>query len=442
MSGEGGQGAVYEVSSGKLAVKLLRNSTTPQREHLRNQIARVRLLDLKDIDVARPLELLRPPELGYVMELLTGMVPLKRLAFVPPTEKSPVEWYLRTGGLRRRLMLLARTANLLKRLHSKGLVYSDPSPDNIFVSAALEDYQVRLIDADNLHYASAPGDHSLYTPTYGAPELVDGRSGVNTLTDAHAFAVIAFITLALVHPLIGGALVANGPPEKEEEALSGHLPWIDDLKDHRNRAVAGIAREKVLSSRLAELFERAFTDGLKEPQQRPGMSDWAERLALAAGFTIRCEHCDATFYYNAPACVWCEEKAPKHVVAVVRLWDPEEGKVVQQPGEGKAKPLVVAGASLTEGDPLVITAEMAGLHGHCPACEAICDITLESTGLVVRASGTVPLRVVSVDGKSEKDLTTAPMSIPFRDNDALWELRFGKNDVMHRIMRFVLKEGT
>ena len=47
--------------------------------------------------------------------------------------------------------------------------------------------------------------------------LVLGKSGVNTLTDAHAFAVIAFQTLCLIHPLMGD-LVLDGEPELEEKA--------------------------------------------------------------------------------------------------------------------------------------------------------------------------------------------------------------------------------
>ena len=64
-------------------------------------------------------------------------------------------------------------------------------------------------------------------------------TGVNSLTDAHAFSVLAFQTLSLAHPLIGDA-VNEGPPEREEEALAGRLPWIDHPTDGSNRASSGI----------------------------------------------------------------------------------------------------------------------------------------------------------------------------------------------------------
>lgn len=44
------------------------------------------------------------------------------------------EGFLRTGGLHRRLRLLAKLARTLAKLHGRGLAYGDLSPANIFVS--------------------------------------------------------------------------------------------------------------------------------------------------------------------------------------------------------------------------------------------------------------------------------------------------------------------
>jgi DNA-binding helix-hairpin-helix protein with protein kinase domain len=155
--GRGGQGAVYEVDGGRLAAKIVFDSSPARRERLRNQLTQVKRLALADLEIARPIEMLREPVLGYVMELLTGMQPLKALGAVPKDEASPAAWYLAGGGLRRRLQLLARSADVLAGLHGKGLVYSDPSPHNIFVSESTDATEVRFIDADNIHYASIAG---------------------------------------------------------------------------------------------------------------------------------------------------------------------------------------------------------------------------------------------------------------------------------------------
>ncbi|HZI04386.1 MAG TPA: serine/threonine-protein kinase, partial [Archangium sp.] len=249
--GQGGQGAVFEVEGGRLAAKLVFDRSASRRERLRNQLIHVKRLALGDLEIARPLEMLRMPHVGYLMELLTGMVPLKQLTHLPRKDLSLSQWYISGGGLRRRLRLLGRAADLLSQLHGKGLVYADPSPHNIFVSANPDGHELRLIDADNLHYQSAPLATGIYTPGYGAPEVVRGQRGVDTLTDAHAFAVIVFQTLAQVHPLLGDA-ISDGEPEQEEAALQGGLPWIDHPEDGRNRSSRGFPRDIVLSPRLKE----------------------------------------------------------------------------------------------------------------------------------------------------------------------------------------------
>jgi serine/threonine protein kinase len=201
--------------------------------------------------------MLREPVLGYLMELLTGMQPLSALCNPPKATTSVASWYFQTGGLRRRLALLARTADVLSALHGKGLVYSDPSPHNIFVSEASDATEVRFIDSDNIHYVSSAGLPTVFTPGYGAPELIRGASGVNSLTDAHAFAVLTFQTLSLVHPLIGDA-VANGPPEREEEAFAGAMPWVDDPGNSSNRCSIGIPRSVTLSRAIGRDLATSF----------------------------------------------------------------------------------------------------------------------------------------------------------------------------------------
>jgi DNA-binding helix-hairpin-helix protein with protein kinase domain len=228
--GRGGQGAVYAVKNGNFAVKILDNCSPTRRQALRQQLASVRMLyDIEKFFVARPREMLKAPYLGYVMELLTDMVPISKLINVPKNTNCLVEWYLEGGGLRRRLLLLARCAETLAQLHGKGLVYSDPSPNNIFISNDVSNNDIiRFIDADNLQYSSSSSSVNVYTPEFGTPELVTGKSGVNTLTDAHAFAVIAFKALSLVHPLMGD-MVNDGEPELETEALEGKLPALPYL---------------------------------------------------------------------------------------------------------------------------------------------------------------------------------------------------------------------
>ena len=212
--GRGGEGAVFAVEGGQRAVKLLRDRSPRSRDRLRDRLAMVGRLPLEGLAVARPLEQLRPPHTGYLMELFTGMTPIRSLLHPPNGTGSVAEWYFRGGGLRRRLRVLARVAEVLSELHGRGLVYTDLSPNNVFVSESSDAGEVRLIDTDNVHPATSRGQ-SIYTPRYGAPEVVRSTGFPSSLGDAWTFAVIAFETLSLVHPLLGDE-VQYGEPEMEE----------------------------------------------------------------------------------------------------------------------------------------------------------------------------------------------------------------------------------
>lgn len=439
--GRGGQGAVYEVAGGRLAAKIIFDASPVRRERLRNQLTHVKRLALQDLEIARPIEMLREPSLGYVMELLTGMMPLKALSVVPKRAPSPVAWYFAGGGLRRRLQLLGRTADILAALHGKGLVYSDPSPDNIFISESVDANEVRLIDADNLHYTSTPGVRPVFTPGYGAPELVRGKNGVSTLTDAHAFAVLAFQTLCLVHPLMGDEVV-NGEPEREERALAGELPWIDDPTEARNRSTRGIGREVVLSPRLREIAEKTFGAGVRDHLERPGTADWAERLHTAANATLTCPSCRGTYYFSAKACPWCEAPRPAFALATFHLWDPSHGTagaILQKPHGNERRPVVVSVVSLGEDDPYIVTRRLAELRDGSSGVAPVVELQLSGARLDVRSLDGQAHRLVSPTGGTTKIIAERPTHVTLTPGQASWRLHLGAQDKLHRVVSFELR---
>jgi DNA-binding helix-hairpin-helix protein with protein kinase domain len=443
--GRGGQGAVYEVDGGRLAAKIVFDSSGSRRERLRNQLTQVKRLPLADLEIARPIEMLREPVLGYVMELLTGMQPLKALSVVPKGTPSPATWYLEGGGLRRRLQLLARSADVLSALHGKGLVYSDPSPHNIFVSESRDATEVRFIDADNIHYASIAGVPAVFTPGYGAPELVRCCGGVNSLTDAHAFSVLAFQTLSLAHPLIGDD-VANGPPELEEEALAGRLSWIDHPTDETNRASCGIARASVLSPRLIEIAGRAFGLGLREAAKRPGISEWAERLHAAADATLLCRSCKGTFYFTASQCPWCDEPRPAFATAAFNLWDPSLGpgaELLQKPAGERRRAVVVSVLSLTDGETISVTQRLAQGRDGAAGLRPVIEMQLAGSRLSLRSVDGARYLLSSPTGGRSTDVTERASEIRLEPGTASWRLHLGSPDSLHRVVSFELRrEGS
>ena len=379
------------------------------------------------------------------------MVPIEALLRPLRDEPSPARWYLDGGGLRRRLRLLGRVADLFARIHGRGLVYTDPSPQNLFVSQASTEHEVRLIDTDNLRPASVTGD-AYFTPGYGAPELNAGRGPATSLSDAHAFAVIAFQTLALVHPLQGD-LVEDGEPELQERAFNGELPWIDHPEDESNRSRHGIARDAVLSRHLSDAFAVAFGPGLKDPARRPGLTRWAEYLHRAADNTLGCPACSGTFFRTSAKCPWCEAPRPGYLSLDCELWDPERlvasagkegwtvkpGTIAQSGTSGRGKARPIDSAAIGTGEQLELTDRFtAGETGGRP------QLRLRHRGkdLLIEALMPGPWRLVSLDGRGDRSLVQGPAAIPLDRGPIQWFLRTGESNRLHRIIRFRQVEGA
>lgn len=159
--GKGGQGVVWLVKGGRRVVKLLERGDP---ETLRRQFLFVRRLDLSGLHVAKPLAVLKPPRVGYVAEFLGDMTPIGTL--LAPPAKDLMRWHIDTGGLRRRLRLLAHAGEALLGLHGRGVVYGDVSHNNVFVSTPVTAHEAWLIDLDNLAHDSDPR-RAIYTPGYG-----------------------------------------------------------------------------------------------------------------------------------------------------------------------------------------------------------------------------------------------------------------------------------
>ncbi len=421
--GRGGQGEVWRTSDGRRVVKLVHVKNAAER--LRRQLAYVRRLDLAGLHVARPIALLRAPHVGYVAEFLEEMAPLGAL-LAPPRGASLSEWYLKTGGLRRRLRLLAHAGETLAALHGLGLSYGDLSPANVFVSSDASHHEAWLIDLDNLRHDSVASE-GVYTPGFGAPELVAGRRGATSLSDAWSFAVLVHQTLRLVHPFVGD-LVAEGEPELEEEAFAAKVPWVEHADDRRNRASFGIPRGFVLSDGIVELARRVFESPGHDPERRPSVGAWVERLHATADQTLRCNDCLGTFFANAQRCPWCARPRDRFARVIVRRWEPGRGVVTGEVVKPVARLMVSRDDTLDL--PSRITEGASGPSSR--ASQGV--IAWRERGVFVRPAPGVqwfvsdpkapparPAQVLPVQGK------TLPT-----DGDG-WRVHFGPLDAPHRV---------
>lgn len=312
--GEGGQGIVCTTNHPNVLVKVARPATKEKKTAWANKIRALMRQPLEGLPIAFPLALIEPPQPGYVMELMDGLVSMTeqmQTATDSLISDDGLAGYVQTGGIQRRLKILARLARVLSELHGLGLAYGDLSPANVFVSKSLEYAEVWLIDADNITSQSRDSQQGVFTPDYGAPEILRNESGINTLTDSWSFAVIAYRLLTLAHPLKGDA-VLEGEPECEEAALRGEHPWVDHPEDRSNALSVGLPREITLSAPLRALFERCFNAGLNNPGERPSLSEWADAFEAATAHCDQCESCDSTFFYTSKhVCPFCEHTQDK-----------------------------------------------------------------------------------------------------------------------------------
>jgi len=363
----GGQGVVYRTADSDLAIKqpISRDGEVDRSVDLKRRFSRIRCLPLPlDISIALPLAVLRD-ESGYVMNLLSEMEPFSnfyvkgsqvRLGMeVVPSWISQVSdraaqlqlmHYANSGSTKRRLLALSKCASVLSRLHSAGIVYGDVSPRNCFVSRN-DSQAVSLIDADNLRLERNSRGSSVYTPRYGAPEIVSGADSSRPQTDAWSFAVMAFEILSLIHPFVGRAVLQGDPGESgwdvktaevgesrgvqrlEELAMAGKLPYVDDPGDRTNEAVGGLPRELIMTERLMGLFRESLGTGRSLPWRRPALAYWALEFARAHDLSVVCPSCRMSYFVQHQACVYCGLARPLTIVATTDRWQ----LVLQPSGE-------------------------------------------------------------------------------------------------------------
>ena len=356
----GGQGVVFRTKDADLAIKQpLDASGRPDKSaNLRDRFQNIRLLPVPSrIPVSLPLAILRD-EPGYVMRLLNGMKPFgvfdldgetkkkleerkpelpQWLAGIPDKENAlRLYHYAETGSTRRRLFALSKCASILARLHAAGLVYGDISPNNVFVGDG-DSRDVWLIDADNLRFELSSGGTSVYTPGFGAPEVVRGTDGSRPRSDCWAFAVMTFKLLALCHPFIGKKVlepnaddggwdaepIADGTPaDLDEQAYSGFLPFVDDEDDDSNQGFSGLPRGLVATPKLRLLFQETFGAGRMQPHRRPVMGFWALELAKAFDLSLECRTCKMSYFaHDNKKCPYCDALRPAFLRARTNRWD-------------------------------------------------------------------------------------------------------------------------
>lgn len=355
--GAGGQGAVFTTNDQNIVIKCVMEEVTIDDEKIsrlnenpdtykkfKRKMDEVRILYLPPhLPIARPVLLLKPPVHGYVMRLLSDMVPISKLMLHSGIRDNELQKvYNETGGLKRRLEIVSNLAKIFAELQSRRIVYADISGENVFISSDTQENHVWLIDADNMRYIDDINAYTI-TPGYAAPEVFNRKSKNTPESDTYSFAILAFQILAWNHPFYGNLyrgitkretaeqIEENAQPlwvseqaagkTLDEQVDSGEFPWIFDEDDDLNQSDIGLTREKYLHTVLFDLFNRTFNEeGKNNPNSRPSMMEWYKKLKRLSKQVIDCKQCGCTYFPKI--CNECPDcKAPNAKYLKVQMYE-------------------------------------------------------------------------------------------------------------------------
>ena len=328
--GGGGQGEVYRAKWGteSFALKWYFSHTATSQQ-------RAALEKLVTVHKAPSLNFLWPLDLidstagdgfGYVMRLreprFHGLLDLM-MGRVDPSFQTLV-----TSGL--------QLADSFFRLHADGLCYRDISFGNVFFDP--QTGEVLVCDNDNVTENRSPHCGILGTPDFMAPEIVRGEALPSRQTDLYSLAVLLFYMFHVSHPLLGCKVLAircwDLPARMK---LCGSEPlFIFDPQHHSNAAVArnddpsgeaganAVQYWPVYPQLLRDTFTKAFTSGLRDPDDRVMEGEWRGVLSRLRDAIFFCEHCSRENFYDqeslnsastAAVCPFCRKtpRLPYHL---------------------------------------------------------------------------------------------------------------------------------
>lgn len=237
------------------------------------------------------------------------------------------------GNWKNYLALCIQMARAVARLHQAGLAHSDLSNNNVLVDPVSGASVV--IDIDSLVVPGLYPPDVLGTKGYIAPEVLatvnlpikdPKRKLPSARSDEHALAVLCYEYLLCRHPLKGRRIPAANTAEEQDFLTFGpQALYCEHPADHSNRPeFADYVPASKLGLALAELFRRAFVDGLKVESHRPTASEWVKGLVSTWECLTPCENpgCPAKWFpvvdSKNVACCFCKTR-PKMTIPILKL---------------------------------------------------------------------------------------------------------------------------
>ncbi|NDJ15410.1 MAG: serine/threonine protein kinase [Acidobacteriia bacterium] len=239
---------------------------------------------------------------------------------LPPEEK---------GHFLNYLLVCAKMARAVRKMHNHGLAHSDLSNKNVLIDP--RNGSALLIDMDALVVPGIAPPTVLGTRGYIAPEVVAGKGLPQIDTDRHALAVLIYETLLLRHP-IHGPKVHDTDPDVDDAMLFGEKALFVEHPTDKSNALSPAPAVPVsrLGPPLAELFYLAFVDGLHNKHKRPVADRWesaiyhtldllhpspggGEWFVLAPEMPMKCPFTQQAIQHRVPFARFLLERKPGNV---------------------------------------------------------------------------------------------------------------------------------
>ena len=241
------------------------------------------------------------------------------------------------GDWKSHLGTCLRISRGVRRLHMAGLAHSDLSYNNVLVDPSHHAGGACIINiVDMLVVPNKFAPDVLGTPDFIAPEVMatqelklgDKSKHVPDIrTDRHALAVLVYLYLLYRHPLRGKKIHSTDPTKDESAALGDKALFIEHDTDLSNRVDPGEHKPNsmpwqdpskmpvtVTGPYLTPLFNKAFVQGLHDPNLRPAADEWERAIVLTMDLLRPCENAQCvqkSFVLNndaTPTCPFCGKK--------------------------------------------------------------------------------------------------------------------------------------
>lgn len=243
--------------------------------------------------------------------------------FLDPRERGDWLSYLRIG------IMIARA---VRRMHAAGLAHSDLSYKNVLVDP--RQGRACIIDVDGLVVPGRYPPDVIGTPDFIAPEVVrtsqldrhdPNRKLPCIATDCHALAVLIYMYLLYRHPLDGDKVHDPDPQVDHSLSMGERALFVEHPSDASNRIKPANRKPSeqpwvdtaklpytITGPYLVPLFNRAFVDGLHDPQHRPTADEWEQALVKTVDLIQPCQNPDCVqkwYVFDntfAPKCPFCD----------------------------------------------------------------------------------------------------------------------------------------